>query len=120
MGNVHSDGEIRIKKSKKHRALAKKYGSSIRISRHDYKILFVDEIWFMNVSQAGLCDIENKILYITVKEEIEATLLHEIFHAECHESGIRQNPRWDVDNTEEPLVEIMSQSIAHHFKLSKR
>ena len=102
---------------------ARRYGSHIRIGVRDYKLIFCERIFDEdNQAIAGLCDPNGKILYIDVAREVEATLLHEIFHAITMESGFHQRPSWCAE-TEEQLAECTSQTLAHAFtvrKLDKR
>lgn len=53
------------------------------------------------------------------EQEMTATLMHEVGHAILLESGFRQRDDFDL-NLEEQIVEVISQSIAGNYRLSKR
>ncbi len=95
------------------------YGAVIRINRADYRIQWVKEIILNGEQLAGLCNIQDKILYVDVTSEIEATLLHEVIHGEFHESGIKQRDDW-CRNVEEQVCEMISQALSANFRFRKK
>lgn len=68
---------------------------------------------------AGLCDPNGHAIYVDVRHEVEATLLHEVCHAEILEAGFHQRSDWHPD-VEEQLVECLSQGLAHAFTFRKK
>lgn len=97
----------------------KKYGGSVRINRADWKIQYVNDLVVDGVKLAGLCFPHNKIIYVDVNIELEETLLHEIFHAEVHEAGLKQHSKWDSD-LEEIIAELVSRGLANMFKIRRK
>jgi hypothetical protein len=98
---------------------SRKYGVEVQINRTKYGIVWCENVQLSGSFVAGLCDPQSKKLYIDPRYETEATLMHEIFHAELCEAGFRQRNDWDM-NLEEQIVETLSQAIAHGFKIRKR
>lgn len=64
--------------------------------------------------EAGECDDVKKIICIHKehgsKDDVLETIIHEIFHGECAESGVRQIPGWSLD-MEEVMAENIAQSL---------
>jgi len=107
-------------KPTKNKKWAKRYGSHIRVGRRDYQIIFCEVILDENGEQiAGLCDPNDHVLYVDVRREVEATLVHEIVHAEMFEAGFQQRPDWDR-GVEEQICEVISQGLSHAFTFRKR
>jgi len=107
-------------KGKDRARFVSKYGASVQAGRKLYTLCWAAEVIVDGVSVAGLCDSEKCVLYINVGvEDIMATLLHEVFHAEVAECGVRQCPGWTRD-IEEILVENLSQSVFHNYRLKKK
>lgn len=85
-----------------------------RIGRHTYiaKRVKIED------GSYGLCESEDR-KQLSVHKELEGkeawiTLVHELFHGECAESGIRQTPGWTLDK-EEMLAEMVGQMVWHHI-----
>lgn len=110
---------VSIKKSGS-KSFGRRFGTHIRIGRKDYTIIYCDEILDdEGNSVAGMCLPHDHIILVDVRREVEATLLHELAHAELFEAGFHQRGTWCSD-TEEQIVEVLSQSIAHSFTLRKK
>lgn len=110
--------------------LQKKYGTWVQVNRRKYDLVFCTDITVLNsagepaYSPQGLCDVQTKALFVCVandmhEEFIESTLIHEIAHAEIHESGFKQRTDWCA-NLEEQIVETVGESISYNFKLQRR
>ncbi len=68
----------------------------------------------------GLCDTEKEEIQIDSKLEDEIyweTILHELFHAVCHETSLQQAFSPDL---EEVLVDLLSKSVVHNFDLKHK
>ena len=83
----------------------------VRINREDYQLIRKD----LGPNFDGFCHTDTKTLEVSKRfknqrETLEA-LFHEMVHAECEESGIRQTVGWTLDK-EEMLCEIISRSFA--------
>jgi hypothetical protein len=102
------------------RRLDSRYGRTVQINRHKYKVKWCGDLKINGECINGLCDLEARVLYVDVgAQDFDATLLHEIFHAEFVEGGFRQRTNWDND-LEEHIVEALSQSVAHNFEIKPR
>ncbi len=100
--------------------LEEKYGKKIRISRHDWELIFCERLIFEDEQHLGLCDPERRRLYVDVNHDnMESTLLHEILHAELSASGIRQRKDWCM-NMEEQIVELVAEATTHLFLLRRK
>lgn len=68
---------------------------------------------------SGLCDLNNKIIFVDLKQqsqqEIRATILHETVHGILHESGL--NNLFDNTDIEEAFVRAMEHGLEYQFKL---
>lgn len=95
------------------------YGSTIRINRADYKLFWVKEIMLEGQQLSGLCNIQDKVIYIDVTHELEETLAHEICHAEFHEAGLKQHDKWDT-GLEEIIAETISRGLIGNFKIRRK
>lgn len=101
----------------KNKKWAKRYGTSIRVGRRDYKLVWCEKIIDEEGKAiAGLCDPNGHTIYVDVTHDVEATLLHECFHAVINEAGFHQRGDWDANN-EEHCAEVISQFIAGTFTL---
>jgi hypothetical protein len=97
-----------------------KWGRSIPIHRHEYKFVWCDELEHGGTKAAGLCDPNNKLIYIDVSyEQIEVVLLHEIFHAEMNAMGYRVRTDYDK-NLEEMIVDNLGEAVHHNFRLVRK
>lgn len=98
----------------------KTYGRKLRISRHNWQVIYCRELRHDSFPVAGLCNPQNLTIYVDVDcDNPHSTLLHEIFHAECFASGLRQRHDWCM-NMEEQLVEMFSESVISLFSLRKK
>lgn len=94
------------------------YGSSVRVSRYTYKLVWVKSI--NDGHTAGLCDFNTKTIYIAIdSDEIQLTLMHEIMHAELDAAGLRQAPGFSRD-FEEIICELASHAVGTNYVLRKR
>jgi hypothetical protein len=96
-----------------------KFGKSLRLAHKDYQLVFCEELTIDGVSCRGLCDLTDKVIYVVQDGDMEATLLHEIFHGLVYESGFKQRNDWD-QNMEEALVEVFSQNVVNLFQIKRR
>jgi hypothetical protein len=100
--------------------LQKIVGSTIQIGRKRYQVIFCRGLVVDGRDQAGLCSPRHKAIFINVDHgEVLETFLHEMFHAECSENGVRQAPSWNMD-IEEIMVETLSQGLSHSFDIVKK
>ena len=108
--------------------LHKKYGSWVQVNRRRYDLVFCSVLGVLNMagdvvmSPQGLCDVESKALFILFTEHtelMESTLIHEIGHAEIHESGFKQRDDW-CGNNEEHLVETIGESLSYNYEIKRR
>lgn len=104
--------------SEERKKYSKLYGSSVRISRYTYKIVWVKSINDGNIS--GLCNFQERVIYMaTDHEDIENTLIHEIMHGEIEASGLRHAPDF-TRNIEEIICELASHAVGTNYVLRKR
>ncbi len=69
-----------------------RFGTSFRAGHSIYRIVWCYDL-FSDEGQAayGVCSYEDKSIYIDIKQkDIQETLIHEMFHAEVYESGMKQ------------------------------
>jgi hypothetical protein len=100
--------------------LNKRYGSSVRVSRRDYKILWCTRILSDGKEVMGLCSPSDNTISINVNfSPLTEVLLHEIFHAELHEIGLNQRLDYDP-NLEEMLVESLAKGLSSAYTLRRR
>lgn len=106
--------------AKEAKALRKMFGDEIQVSRYMVKVVYVKELTIDGDEACGGYDPKTKTIYIDIgyPESVE-TFLHELFHAEIVENGITQYPGW-CRSIEEVVVDVLSRSVAHAFKLKKR
>jgi hypothetical protein len=107
-------------KGKEAQAFYKKYGRWVQVNRRRYDIILCDRLVYMESHVLGLCDTHTRVLYINKHcNNIASTLIHEIGHAEAHESGFKQRNNWCSDN-EEHFVETMGESITYNYELVRK
>jgi len=79
-----------------------------------YKTKFLKKLdWFM-----GLCKFKEKEIHIAPHDslyELKHTLLHEIIHATCHESGANQT---QVIELEEVLCTVLATAILKNYDIT--
>lgn len=121
--SLEKDAEgLEVVSAKKARAKdAAKYkrrlGSWVRVSRYKISVVYVEELTIDDKALCGIFMPDKKIIMVDIgKGDVEETLLHEVFHAELHYSGVNMNPKWDHD-LEETVVELLSRAVVHTFRL---
>ena len=103
----------------------KAYGKKIRVGRYDYRIIYCSKLKERNPDGSweildGLCVLMTKTIFVDVSHGPKwslLTLLHEVAHAELHESCIPLADNFP-SNLEEPIVEIWARStvaLLEHF-----
>ena len=106
-----------VKAQKKYRD---RYGLKFKAGQSTYKIVWCYDL--MNddgQSLCGMCHYQIKTVFIDIKlDEIQETLVHEIFHAEAYESGMKQVRIFHSD-LEELCCEIASR-VCKNFDLKKK
>ena len=108
--------DFTFKRHKSSPALRARYGSSVRVGRHKWKIVFCEELAYPESGElAGLCVPEQRTIYIRLWDNLntEETLVHELIHAECYEAGLRQMPAWNI-NIEEMACEAASRVLSNY------
>lgn len=92
--------------------------ASLRIGKHDYKIVITD---VLDSSISGACHIYDKLILIDMKlskSELMATLAHEILHAIEQEAGIELgHPK--INKMEFLLAQIFEQIMPKPRKSRK-
>jgi hypothetical protein len=122
--SAHESLFYKLANGKVRKDFKKALGSKIRIGRHDYKILICSELVSGGELCSGLVDLREKVIYVRhgTGEEM-VTFIHEVAHAEIHESALNARSGWCLE-TEEQIVEIWGQSTAsfleHLLRLSAR
>lgn len=111
--------DVKWKLSKRSKVLAQKYGTTVRVSRYDYKLIFCSELFYEGREVWGLHDHESRVLYVVDTPSLVITMLHEMFHAEIEAAGMRQMPDWNV-NLEELVVELCARFISTTYELRRR
>jgi hypothetical protein len=108
------------KRHKKHAALAKRYGSKVRVGRFDWRIIFCQSLVFNGNEVLGLCVPGSRTIYVSVYDNIDTqeTLIHELIHAEVYEAGLRQMPAWS-SNIEE-LVSEAAARVLFNYDIRRR
>lgn len=95
----------------------KQLGAFVQVSRYKIPIIYVKDLKMDGKQLHGVYIPDKKTIMVDIsKEDIVETLLHEVFHAELHLSGVSQNPNW-CNGTEETVVELLSRAVAHAFRL---
>jgi hypothetical protein len=95
--------------------------SSLCISGNKWRIVLKDRLFDDGNEVRGLCDFESKSIYIGVKahktrKSLEATFIHELFHAVLFENCLDQT---DLDkNLHEIIVESLSRFVVDKFVLN--
>ena len=120
--NASGAHELRcsLEETAKTKAYRKRYGHFLRINRKEYELVFCRALNYEGQDVAGLCASDEQKIYInTSSEPIEETLLHEVWHAEVAEAGLRQMENWSPD-LEELTAELIGKAISHNFRLKKR
>jgi hypothetical protein len=98
-----------------------KIPSSLNIKGADWKIVLKERLFDEGDEIRGLCDFEEKTIYISVQghkttKSMHATFLHELFHAVLFENALDQT---DLDrNLHEIIVESLSRFMLDTFSLS--
>lgn len=98
----------------------KKYGTRFKAGQATYKIVWCYDLVAEDGTHCyGMCHYEKKTVYIDIsKRDIQETLVHEMFHAECYESGFKQMSHFHSD-LEELCCEVASR-VARNFDIKKR
>lgn len=113
---------MRIIKAKRKQAaeFSKKFGSKFRAGHFDYTIVWCEEISSEDGTPiCGLCDSPERKIFIDVcRKDVQETLIHEMFHAECYESGMRQMQQYHID-IEELCCEVASR-VVRNFELKRK
>lgn len=120
--NASGPYELRcqMEEASKTKSYRKRFGHFIRINRKEYELVFCKDLSYEGKEVAGLCASDERKIYInTSAEPIEETLLHEIWHAEVAEAGLRQMTNWSED-LEELTAELIGKAVSHNYKLTKR
>lgn len=97
-----------------------KIPSSIIISGQSWKILLKERLFDDGVEIRGLCDFDEKTISIGIgahknAKSIQATFLHELFHAVLFENCLDQT---DLDrNLHEIIVESLSRFLLDKFSI---
>lgn len=96
------------------------YGTKVKAGQQEYKIVWCHDILSDEGNPCyGMCSYKDRKIYIDIKyDEIQETLVHEIFHAEVYESGFKQMSAFHSD-LEELCCEAASR-VARNFKLRRR
>jgi hypothetical protein len=70
----------------------RQYGTKFRAGHHIYKFIWCTEIFDDNNQPAcGLTSFQEKTVYIDINfAEVQETIVHEMYHAEAYESGMKQ------------------------------
>jgi hypothetical protein len=113
---LHSEG-ITFTKAKRTKALAKKFGRVLRISRWKFSIIYCDTLFQNGSELRGLHDPINFRIYVIDDKDIVSTLIHEIIHAVMDGMGMGQAASWSQD-LEEMICETISQDIAANYSLT--
>ncbi len=94
----------------------RKYGAECKAGHYTYRLVWCQDLRDDSRPLCGLCAPQEKVIFIDVsQEDYEETLIHEMYHAEVAESGMRQMPSWNID-IEELCCEIASRVTRHVFK----
>lgn len=103
------------KRHHKSASLSRRFGSRVRIGRHDWRITYCSTLIWHGREIAGLCAPGDRRIYVCIYDNIDTqeTLIHELLHAECHEAGLRQMPIWS-ENTEELICEAASRVLSNY------
>ena len=97
----------------------KRFGTRFKAGHHTYKIVWCAGVILDDKHVYGCCHYENRAIYIDItKKDIQETLIHEMFHAECYESGMSQMSAFHSD-LEELCCEVASR-VARNFDIKKR
>jgi hypothetical protein len=100
----------------------KKYGKKIRVGKSDYEIVPTGEILSDGVSCWGLCDKNEKKIYVRADAEdniVQETLIHELSHAALDECHVSLTTNWNRD-VEEIVIESITSTILHTFEIKKK
>jgi hypothetical protein len=109
-----------LEKPARIKALHKRYGHFIRVSRQSVELVFCTSLEYEGEEPAGLFVPSERQIYINIRAApIEETLIHEIGHAELWEGGFRQRSDWDAD-VEEQIVETIARGLSHMYHLRLR
>ena len=97
----------------------KKYGTRFKAGQRVYKIVWCMGIVIDERNAYGCCNYEERAVYIDItKRDIQETLIHEMFHAECYECGMSQVSAFHPD-LEELCCEVASR-VARNFDVRKK
>ena len=95
-----------------------KIPSSIMVCGQQWSIKLKDHLYDEGIEIRGLCEFDEKTIHIGVKahktrKSLEATFLHELFHAVLFENCLDQT---DLDrNLHEIIVESISRFMINNF-----
>ena len=81
----------------------------LRVGRSDYRLKYNKVLENLE----GYCDPDAKVICVSKSatgRNALLTYIHELVHAECAESGLRQTPMWSIDKEE-----ILCEGIAHNI-----
>jgi hypothetical protein len=107
---------VPLKDQKKYK---EKYGTTFQAGHYKWKIVYCTNIFNGEQECAGLCKHDTKSIYIDIKlPNVEETLIHEMFHAECFEVGLYTMQSWHSD-LEELAAEACSRTV-RNFELRKK
>jgi len=96
-----------------------KFGTSFRAGHAIYKIVWCKELFNDERACYGVCNPEMKEIYIDITQsDIQETLIHEMFHAEVYESGMKQMSSFYHD-LEELCCEAASR-VCKNFELKRK
>jgi len=111
--------DIKHTKARRSPLLNKRYGSSHRVSRYDYRLVWCDMLEYEGREVRGLHDHITRTIYVLDASDTLETFLHELLHAEIEAAGMRQMPSWNPD-LEEQVVELCSRLVAHNYEIRRR
>lgn len=119
--NDQRSSPIKFKKAKHSdvRRFKKLLGARVLVGKFSMPVHYVTELVVDGESVMGAFCGYRRMIFVDIErgplhEDVVATFLHELFHAEISESGLRQHPEWS-HGIEEVVVDLLSRAIAFSF-----
>lgn len=98
----------------------RKFPTRLKIGEHEYRVVLMDEL---EESKAGMCFFgDEKVIMVSArqsKEEIIATLLHEVLHAIEQEQKVKLGHAI-INKIEHALADVFCQLLDLHFPKPRR
>lgn len=99
--------------------MIKRFGKSFQSGAFKWTIVWCKAIESNGEKCCGLCVPKERKIYIDInQDDVEDTLIHEMFHAECYEVGLYTMPSWNSD-LEELAAEAASR-LCRNFDLRRK